>query len=226
MKVLKPGFTEYHYLKGPHSILKELSYTLSIAWDLIKGTWTLRKFHQCISIMGSARLPPQHPAYAKTEQLAFLLAGSGFPILTGGGPSIMEAANKGARQAGGISVGCNIVLPFEVKANSFLDRTVCMNYFFTRKTVMIRHSQAMVIFPGGFGTMDEFFDTITLVQTGKLKQFPIVIFDSVYHQHLIALIRQFEKDKAIEPLQQDYFLISDSVEEIHQWLLKRCNIPK
>lgn len=164
------------YLNGPMSRRAELRFVLQVFWDLFNGIRKLYFTGPCVTVFGSARTPENDPYYKAAEQIAAEIARLGFTIMTGGGPGIMEAANKGARSAGGKSVGCNIKLPKEQFPNKYLDRWVCMKYFFTRKTLLVKYSYAFVVFPGGFGTMDELFEAMTLVQTGKLVHFPIVIY--------------------------------------------------
>ena len=172
--------SKIRYLEGQMSRWAEFKFLVSVAVDLFRG---IRKLHfsgPCVTIFGSARFSKEHPYCIIAERMAAEIGKLGFTIMTGGGPGIMEAANKGAKSVGAKSVGCNIILPFEQKPNPYLDRSVDLDYFFTRKTMLIKYSYAFVIMPGGFGTMDEFFETMTLIQTGELTKFPMVIFGSSY----------------------------------------------
>jgi len=142
-----------------------------------------------VTLFGSARVGPDDPQYVAARETARLLAKKGFDIITGGGPGLMEAANRGARDGGGASIGCNIELPFEQSANPYCDKVINFKYFFIRKTMFIKYSVAFVVFPGGFGTLDELFEAITLIQTGKIHRFPVVLFGSAYWQGLLDWMR-------------------------------------
>jgi uncharacterized protein (TIGR00730 family) len=162
---------------------------LRIMGEFIEGFDTLSSIDRGVTIFGSARTSPEDPMYHAAEEVARLLAGAGFAIITGAGPGIMEAANKGASLAGGRSIGCNIELPFEQGANPFVDTLVNFRYFFVRKTMFIKYSMAFVIFPGGFGTLDELFEAITLIQTGKIYQFPVILFGRHYWAGLLRWLQ-------------------------------------
>ncbi len=153
---------------------------MRITSELVEGIDNLGNTDLAVSIFGSARTAPDHPHYAAARKCAALLASSGFAVITGGGPGIMEAANRGARDVKGHSIGCNIELPFEQSANPYIDTLVTFRYFFVRKTMFIKYSSAFVIFPGGYGTLDELFEALTLIQTGKISHFPIVLYDKAY----------------------------------------------
>ena len=158
---------------------------LRIMGEFIEGFDTLNSIERGVTIFGSARTPPSDPQYQAAQEVGSLLAKAGISIITGAGPGIMEAANKGARLAGGRSIGCNIELPFEQGANPYVDTVVNFRYFFVRKTMFIKYSSAFIIFPGGFGTLDELFEAITLIQTGKISEFPIVLFGRHYWAGLV-----------------------------------------
>jgi uncharacterized protein (TIGR00730 family) len=172
------------YLEGP----KSRSYELVFAWDIfrefIRGFRTLHFVGPCITVFGSARFKEDHPYYQSAREFGRQIAALGLTTLTGGGPGAMEAANRGAFEQGGRSVGCNIKLPFEQKPNPYVQTSITFDHFFVRKTLMIKYSYAFVIMPGGFGTMDEFFETLTLVQTKMLIQFPIVLFGKEFYREL------------------------------------------
>jgi|SRR5579875_186459 len=172
-------------------------FTLTDPWrvfrimsEFIEGFDALAHLPPSVAIFGSARLKPGEPAYVAAEETARLLAESGFGIITGGGPGIMEAANKGAVEGGNISVGCNIELPFEQKPNAYLDISLDFSYFFVRKTMFIKYAEAFVIFPGGFGTMDELFEALTLIQTRKISHFPVILYDSKFWGGMVQWIRE------------------------------------
>ena len=151
-----------------------------IMGEFVEGFDDLATVTRGVAIFGSARTPPEDPFYAAAQETAALLVRAGFAVITGGGPGIMEAANRGAFEAGGVSIGCNIELPFEQKPNPFQTRALSFKYFFVRKTMFVKYSNAFVIFPGGYGTLDELFEALTLIQTRKIKNFPVVLFGTEY----------------------------------------------
>src|SRR5580765_6725849 len=153
---------------------------LRIMGEFVEGFDTLSDVRNAVTVFGSARTTEGDPFYAAAYETAKMLAKEGFAIITGGGPGIMEAANRGAKEAGGLSIGCNIELPFEQRMNDYVDLGVDFRYFFVRKTMFVKYSTAFITFPGGYGTMDELFEALTLVQTGKVKQFPVVLFGKDY----------------------------------------------
>lgn len=161
-----------------------------VSWaSFVEGFDELASLTRGVSIFGSARTPPDDPYYKAAEETAALLAREGFAVITGGGPGMMEAANKGAFEAGGLSVGCNIELPFEQFANRYLTRSLKFRYFFVRKMMFVKYSLGFIIFPGGFGTLDELFEALTLIQTRKIRNFPVVLFGSEYWKGLLDWIR-------------------------------------
>ncbi|HSD31210.1 MAG TPA: TIGR00730 family Rossman fold protein [Gemmatimonadales bacterium] len=153
---------------------------LRIMGEFVEGFDTLSDVRLAVTFFGSARTKAGDPYYEKAVETARLLARQGFPIITGGGPGIMEAANRGAQEGNGLSIGCNIELPFEQGTNAFVERSINFRYFFVRKTMFVKYSTAFIVFPGGFGTMDELFEALTLIQTGKVKHFPVVLFGREY----------------------------------------------
>ena len=157
---------------------------LRIMAEFVEGFDALARIGRAVSIFGSARIADQDPMYEQARRLAELLARSGYAIITGGGPGIMEAANRGARDGGGLSVGCNIELPFEQSFNQYVDLGIEFHYFFVRKMMFVKYAEAFVIFPGGFGTLDELFEALTLIQTGRIIHFPVILFGSSYWQGL------------------------------------------
>jgi uncharacterized protein (TIGR00730 family) len=162
---------------------------MRIMGEFIEGFDTLAAVNKAVTIFGSARVGPDDPAYAAAEEVSRLLSEAGFAIITGAGPGIMEAANKGAKEGGGRSIGCNIELPFEQGANPYVDTLINFKYFFVRKTMFIKYSSAFVIFPGGFGTLDELFEALTLIQTGKIYQFPVILFGRYYWAGLMRWLQ-------------------------------------
>lgn len=162
---------------------------MRIMGEFIEGFDTLANLDKAVTIFGSARIGPDDPQYENARAVAYELAKAGFAVITGAGPGIMEAANKGAKEGGGRSVGCNIELPFEQGANPYVDTLVNFRYFFVRKTMFIKYSSAFIIFPGGFGTLDELFESLTLIQTGKIFQFPVILFGRHYWAGLLRWLQ-------------------------------------
>ena len=212
--------SEIKFLAGPQNRWLEFTFSLKVLFEFIKGFRALHFVGPCVTIFGSARFIAGHPFYEKTEELSGKIAELGFTIMTGGGPGIMEAANRGAKAVGGRSVGCNIVLPMEQKPNPYLDKWVNIKYFFVRKTLLIKYSFAFVVMPGGFGTLDEYFEALTLIQTKKMSEFPIVIFDSLYHKDLVAHIDRLKAAGTISTGDESLFLVTDSVEEAVAYIQK------
>jgi len=163
---------------------------LRILGEFVEGFDTLADLPPGVTVFGSARTSAADPDYAKATETARLLAQAGFAVITGGGPGIMEAANKGAREAGGESIGLNIELPFEQGTNQYVDTAVNFRYFFVRKTMFVKYSVGFIVFPGGFGTLDELFEALTLIQTGKIKHFPVVLVGRAYWSGLLSWLRE------------------------------------
>ena len=187
---------------------------LRIMGEVIEGFDTLAGIEKGVAIFGSARTHPDDPHYQQAEETARLLAKAGFAIITGAGPGIMEAANKGAKAGGGRSIGCNIELPFEQGANPYVDTLVNFRYFFVRKTMFVKYSNAFIIFPGGFGTLDEAFEALTLIQTGKIYQFPVVLFGSHYWAGLLRWLRsRVLLERKISPGDMDLIVLTDDPQE-------------
>ena len=212
--------SEIKFLEGPQKRWEELKFSFKVLFEFIKGFRALHFVGPCVTIFGSARFKDGHPYYEMTEQLSGRIAQLGFTIMTGGGPGIMEAANKGAKEVGGRSVGCNIVLPMEQAHNPYLDKWVNIKYFFVRKTLLIKYSYAFVVMPGGFGTMDEYFEALTLIQTRMISEFPIVIFDREFHKDLIAHIDRLKAEGTISAGDENLFLVTDSVDEAVDYIQK------
>jgi uncharacterized protein (TIGR00730 family) len=187
---------------------------MRIMGEFIEGFDNLASVERGVSIFGSARTHPDDPQYRAAEEVARLLAEAGFAIITGAGPGIMEAANKGAKSAGGRSIGCNIELPFEQGANPYVDTLINFRYFFVRKTMFIKYSNAFIIFPGGFGTLDEAFEALTLIQTGKIYQFPVIMFGRHYWAGLIRWLQsRVLGERKISPGDLDLILLTDDPRE-------------
>lgn len=201
------------FLEGPNSRWSELVFLFDVLREFVSGFRKLHFLGPCITFFGSARLEEHHKYYETTRLLAGRLAKAGFTILTGGGPGIMEAANKGAQEVGGRSVGCNIKLPVEQQPNPYLDRWVTVNYFFVRKVLLTKYSCAFVVMPGGYGTLDEFFEAITLIQTGKVKRFPVVLMGKEYHKELYEHLLHMAEEKTIDTQDLALFLFTNSIDE-------------
>jgi uncharacterized protein (TIGR00730 family) len=204
---------EHIYLEGPKSRGYELKFALKVFWQFIKGFRTLHFAGPCITVFGSARFSEDNIYYQQARTMGKFIAELGFTTMTGGGPGIMEAANRGAFENGGMSIGCNIRLPFEQKANPYTQKSIIFEYFFVRKTMMIKYSYAFIIMPGGFGTMDEFFETLTMVQTKTITSFPIVLFGKEYYKNLVATIGDMAKEGTITPEDMALVLLTDDVNE-------------
>jgi uncharacterized protein (TIGR00730 family) len=185
-----------------------------IMGEFVEGFDTLAKVGPAVAVFGSARVPPGDPQYVAAEETGRRLAQAGFAVITGGGPGLMEAANKGAHDAGGTSIGCNIELPFEQGTNAYVQMAVNFRYFFVRKTMFVKYSEAFVIFPGGFGTMDELFEALTLIQTGKIRNFPVILFGTHYWGGMIDWIRDVMlAEGKISPNDVSLLYLTDSPED-------------
>jgi uncharacterized protein (TIGR00730 family) len=200
-------------LEGPRTRIRELGTLLRVGRDFIRGFRALHFVGPCVTIFGSARLKDDHPAYAQARALGAAMARLGFTVMTGGGPGVMEAANRGAREAGGPSVGCNIELPFEQQPNPYLDRWVTCRYFFVRKVLLFKYSYAFIALPGGLGTLDELTEALTLIQTGKIRQFPVVLMDHAYWAPFTEMLHTMVTAGTISTSDLELMLVSDSVEE-------------
>lgn len=205
---------EIRFLEGPQRRESEFGRVVRIGWEFIRGFRTLHFVGPCVTVFGSARFAEDHPMYQLARRTGALLARAGFTVMTGGGPGIMEAANRGARDVGGRSIGCNIQLPLEQKPNPFLDKWITFRYFFVRKVMLVKYSYAFVALPGGFGTLDEIFECATLIQTGKISNFPLVLMGKEYWQPLLDfMVNRMIATKTID--EEDYrsILVTDEPEE-------------
>ncbi len=203
----------FSYLEGPKSRGSELIFGFKVFRQFIKAFRKLHFVGPCVTVFGSARFKPEHRYYKLGEEIGRAIAKTGFTVMTGGGPGIMEAANRGAYESGGMSVGCNINLPFEQDPNPFLHEVVTLDYFFVRKFMLLKYSYAFVVLPGGWGTMDEMFETLTLVQTGMIHHFPVVLMGTEYYTPLMDYLDLMIKEGTISPEDLNYVKLTDDPNE-------------
>lgn len=211
--VTEEQMEEKVFLEGPHSRLRELWFLIRVFWGFLHGFRKLHFVGPLVTVFGSARTKEDDPYYEDAVRVGEELVNLGFGVMTGGGPGIMEAANRGAKNAGGSSIGCNIVLPFEQDPNPYLDVMINFNYFFVRKVMLLKYSYAFVVMPGGAGTMDELFETITLIQTKKIFHFPVVLIGTEYFQELREMLEHMVEEETISPEDIDLFYFTDSIED-------------
>ncbi|MCC7533614.1 MAG: TIGR00730 family Rossman fold protein [Bacteroidia bacterium] len=206
--------SERRFLEGPRSRTKEFLFVFNVLKEFIKGFRKLHFIGPSVTVFGSARFDENHPYYIQAREMGAKISCLGFTVLTGGGPGIMEAANRGAFDVGGKSIGCNIILPHEQKENPYVQTSVEFKYFFVRKTLLVKYSYAFVIMPGGWGTMDEMFEALTLIQTGKIQEFPVVLFGKEYWKNLIELTDDMIQNKTVSASEiKNYLLITDDIDE-------------
>jgi uncharacterized protein (TIGR00730 family) len=226
--------SDRYLLEGPHSRLDELLLLLRAGRDFVRGFRALHFVGPCVTVFGSARFAEDHEYYTLGREVGRALVDLGFAVMTGGGPGVMEAANRGAREAGGRSVGCNIELPFEQFPNQYLDRWVTCRYFFVRKVLLFKYSYGFVVLPGGLGTLDELNEALTLIQTGKIDQFPVVLMGRDYWKPYLDLLQEMVEARTISEHDLDLMLVTDSVTDamahiehhaIHRFGLKRRPWP-
>jgi len=205
---------ERRFLAGPEPRLLELLRALRIFAEFIRGFRALSFVGPCVTVFGSARFPETHLYYQMAREVGARLARGGFTVMTGGGPGLMEGANRGAKEAGGHSIGCNIDLPKEQKPNPYLDRWVTFRHFYVRKVMLVKYSYAFIALPGGFGTLDEITETATLIQTNKIKNFPLVLMGVQFWRPLMDFMHTtLLKEGTIDPADLDIFLVTDSPDE-------------
>jgi len=208
-----PKHIDLRFLAGPRSRWREFQNAISIAREFIMGFRKLHFVGPCVTFFGSARFKEDHPYYEAARDLARRVGRVGFTVMTGGGPGIMEAANRGAKDVGATSVGCNIVLPHEQYANPYLDVSLTFERFFIRKVLLLKYSICFVVMPGGAGTLDELFETVTLVQTGKVKNFPILLYGKEYWAPMLEQIDRMIAEGTIGEEELKFVFVADSVEE-------------
>ena len=205
--------TERRFLAGPTTRRRELRFLWTVLHEFLRGFRVLHFVGPCVTVFGSARVAEDSPFYALARQLGAGLSQQGFTLLTGGGPGIMEAANRGAREAGGPSIGCNIMLSAEQHPNPYLDQWLTCQYFFVRKVLLVKYSYAFVIMPGGLGTLDELFEALTLIQTKKILDFPVVVVGRAYWVALTDLLADMQRQGMIAAADLQLLTYTDSVEE-------------
>jgi uncharacterized protein (TIGR00730 family) len=204
---------DQQYLSTDRTLTDEIRDSHKALSDLWEGIRLFSTIKNCVTVYGSARFKEDHIYYKLARSMGKTLARNGFTVMTGGGPGVMEAANRGAKEAGGRSVGCTIELPSEQPTNVYLDRCVRMHYFFARKTLLVKYSYAFVVMPGGAGTLDELFEAVTLIQTGKIKNFPIVIMGTEYWKELLHFIETMAQRGMIAASDLKLIYATDSVDE-------------
>ncbi|MBL7806834.1 MAG: TIGR00730 family Rossman fold protein [Saprospiraceae bacterium] len=219
------------FLHGARKRHFELFFAFKVFWEFIRGFRALHFVAPCVTVFGSARFKDGHRYYEEAQTVGRLIASElGLTVLTGGGPGIMEAANRGAKEGGGLSVGCNIVLPHEQAENPWLDKFVTIRYFFVRKVLLVKYSYAFVILPGGFGTMDELFETLTLVQTRKISNFPVVIMGMDYYRPIQEYLQFMVSEGTISPEDLDLVLFTDdpneAISHIRQYIATNYEVKK
>ncbi|RDB06415.1 LOG family protein [Runella aurantiaca] len=204
----------YYFLEGPKSRRSEFVFLLEVVWEFFKGIRALHFVGPCVTVFGSARFKEGSIYYEQARVLGRRISQElGLTIMTGGGPGIMEAANRGAFESGGRSVGCNIQLPFEQKENPYMEKWVKIKYFFIRKVLLVKYSYAFVIMPGGVGTMDELFETLTLIQTGVIHNFPMVVIGKEYYTPMISMLQKMADQGTISPKDLDLLKVTDDMDE-------------
>ncbi len=212
---ITPGSPEVvRFLEGPQRRLTEVALAVRIFCEFIRGFRALHFAGPCVTVFGSARFTEVNPYYRMARQVGAGLATAGFTVMTGGGPGIMEAANRGAKDVGGRSIGCNIVLPQEQEHNPYLDHWVTFRYFFVRKVMLVKYSYAFIAFPGGFGTMDEIFETATLIQNAKIREFPLVLMGKEFWAPLVEFMSErLVKARTIDAIDLERITVTDSADE-------------
>ncbi|MBK1882897.1 TIGR00730 family Rossman fold protein [Luteolibacter pohnpeiensis] len=223
------------WLSGPRSRFQDLMTLFHVCRDFMRAFRTLHFAGPCVTIFGSARTKPGTEYYELARRMGEECAKLGFTVVTGGGPGIMEAGNKGAFEAGGCSIGVNIQLPFEQALNENVHHSVTMRYFFTRKTILVKYSYAFIVLPGGAGTLDEMFETMTLIQTGKLRNFPIILMGKDYWQPLMDFVYRMAEAGTISPGDPELIFFTDDIDEavahlqrhaVRQFGLRRKSVPR
>ncbi len=226
MDAASPPPFDRRFLDGPRARWAELGFAFRVFFQFIKGFRALHFVGPCITVFGSARFHEDHPYYALAREMGRQIATHGLTTMTGGGPGIMEAANRGAWESGGRSIGCNIHLPAEQAPNRYMHKWVTLRHFFVRKFLLLKYSYGFVVFPGGFGTMDELFETATLVQTGVIDGFPIAIIGTEYFRCLETLLLAMVREGTIRQEDVDRFFITDEPAKAMAWLMTHVEVHR
>ncbi len=213
---------ERRFLAGPRSRRRELLTVVRVATEFISGFRRLHFVGPAVTVFGSARTAEGDIAYTKAREMGAALSGKGFAVITGGGPGVMEAANRGARDVGGLSIGCTIKLPREQVSNRYLDICVDFSYFFVRKVMLVKYSYAFVVMPGGFGTVDEWFEALTLIQTAKIHEFPVVVVGVEYWSSIVEQLETMVEAGMIARSDLDLLLVTDSIDEAVRHIDEVC----
>jgi len=221
---------ERAFLDGPRNRFKELWFIFKVQYHFIRGFRKLHFIGPCVTVFGSARFKENNGYYKKAEEVGKALSELGFAVMTGGGPGIMEAANKGAFLNKGYSIGCNIILPHEQEPNPYLHKWINIPYFFVRKFLLLKYSYAFVVMPGGIGTLDELFEALTLIQTKMILHFPVILFGKEYHKELYEHIQMMADNESISQEDMDLLFLTDSVDEmtehLKEYAVKRFGLVK
>jgi len=213
LEVTIMDLSERRFLEGPHGRTIGFAQSARVFVEMFRGFRALHFVGPCVTFFGSARFPEDNPYYGLARSAGFALAKAGFTVVTGGGPGIMEAANRGAKEAGGETVGCGIKLPHEQAPNPYLDTWMEFNYFFVRKVMLVKYSFGFIVLPGGFGTFDEVFETATLIQTGKIRDFPVVLMGSEFWLPILEFLRvSMVGEGAIDKTDLDRIIVTDDPE--------------
>ena len=217
---------ERRLLTSRHDREEDLESAIRVFLEILRGYESLDLDGPCVTVFGSSRFAPGHPYYETARQLGRSLAEAGYCVMTGGGPGIMEAANRGAQEAGGLSIGCAINLPYEKGPNPYVDRFVRFDHFFVRKVMLVKYSCAFVVMPGGFGTLDEVFETLTLMQTDKIEDFPVVALGSEFWQRLQRFLEHtLLSEGTIRQDELDLLVVTDSIEETVAMIQRHSPLP-
>ncbi len=217
---------ERRLLTGRHSREDDLESAISVFLEFLRGYESLDLDGPCVTVYGSARFKEDHPYYQMAREVGYSLAKAGYCVMTGGGPGIMEAANRGAQEAGGLSVGCSIFLPNEKNYNDYIDHVVQFDHFFVRKVMMVKYSCSFIVMPGGFGTLDEFFETLTLMQTEKIADFPVVLMGTDFWERIQRFFNDtLVPEGTIDPKELELYTLTDSIDEAMAIIKEKCPHP-
>jgi len=223
LRLMQKHHNDVGFFSGKRDRADELESAIRVFLEFLHGYESLEVDRPCVTIFGSARFTPDHPYCRMAQELGGCLARSGYAVMTGGGPGIMEAANRGAYEAGGLSIGCSITLDFEQGPNPYLSHYVEFDHFFVRKAMMVKYSCAFVVMPGGYGTLDEVFETLTLIQTGKIRNFPVIAVGSAFwHELQDFMQRSLIPEGTISPEEMGLFTVTDSLQEAVDIIHAHC----